>query len=91
MRIQNEILERQRLADEKDENDRVAKEKRRMNLELKWNERVQKRQQSIGEMIERTKQIKSVKQWRQVDYQYANINKSEEEQSKERNYDHREI
>lgn len=91
MRIQNEILERQRLADEKDENDRVAKEKRRMNLELKWNERVQKRQQSIGEMIERTKQIKSVKQWRQVDYQYANINKSEDEQSKERNYDHREI
>ena len=80
MRIQNEILERQRLADEKEENDRLAKEKRRMNLELKWNERVQKRQQSIGEMIERTKQIKSVKQWRQVDYQYANIHKSEEDE-----------
>jgi hypothetical protein len=39
----------------------MAKEKRRVDLELKWNERVQKRQQSIGEMIERTRQIKGVK------------------------------
>lgn len=61
IRIQSEILERQRLAEQKDQEERMAKEKRRVDLELKWNERVQKRQQSIGEMIERTRQIKGVK------------------------------
>ena len=60
-KISKEVEERQRVMREKQENEMLAKQRKKAETEQKVQERIQNRQRSIGDMVQRTKAITSAK------------------------------